>query len=178
MALTPVDRALLQRCLTRQPGAWNDFVDRFLGLIYRLVPKIGPLKPLAFEPTTAETEEIFVRSLEETIARYRAFVADAAAGTLVLDDLDLDSGRRVAWGESRRTERTYARLLEELARNGLDRVPPATRGDILAYFDASDGTPPESVKAKRWRETLVLVERLRGAEASVRSSGRAAAQTR
>jgi hypothetical protein len=134
---------------------------RIVVFLYRLVPKIGPLKPLAFKPATAETERLFVQSLEETVARYRAFVAEAFAGTLVLEDRDLDSGRRVAWGESGMTQRTYARLLEELARNGLDRVPPATREDILAYFDASDGTAPASVKPKQWRETLVLVDRLR-----------------
>jgi len=37
MALTSVDRALLQRCLQHDTGAWNDFVDRFLGLIYHVI---------------------------------------------------------------------------------------------------------------------------------------------
>ena len=32
MALTPRDRDLLRRCLHHEPGAWNDFVDRFLQL--------------------------------------------------------------------------------------------------------------------------------------------------
>ena len=36
MALTSVDRTLLQRCLQHDTGAWNDFVDRFLGLIYHV----------------------------------------------------------------------------------------------------------------------------------------------
>ena len=31
---TDVDRTLLKRCLAREPGSWNDFVDRFLSLIY------------------------------------------------------------------------------------------------------------------------------------------------
>ena len=34
MSLTTVDRDLLHRCLQRQPGSWNDFVDRFLSLFY------------------------------------------------------------------------------------------------------------------------------------------------
>ena len=41
MALTAVDRALLQRCLNHEPGAWNDFVDRFLGLLLQLVMGAG-----------------------------------------------------------------------------------------------------------------------------------------
>lgn len=37
MALTEIDRTLIKRCLTRQPGAWKDFVDRFLGLFIHVV---------------------------------------------------------------------------------------------------------------------------------------------
>src|SRR5205807_1713833 len=35
--LTPLDRDLLKRCLNHEPGSWNDFVDRFLGLIYHVI---------------------------------------------------------------------------------------------------------------------------------------------
>ena len=37
MALTAVDRLLLKRCLKHEPGAWREFVDRFLGLIFGLL---------------------------------------------------------------------------------------------------------------------------------------------
>lgn len=37
MPLTPLDRDLLKRCLAKEPGSWNDFVDRFLGLIYHVI---------------------------------------------------------------------------------------------------------------------------------------------
>src|SRR5262249_14379036 len=36
---------------------------RFLGILYRLVPKIGPLKPLSFTTPTPEAEELFTASL-------------------------------------------------------------------------------------------------------------------
>jgi RNA polymerase sigma-70 factor (ECF subfamily) len=38
MATVGVDeRELLNRCLAKQVGAWNDFVDQYLGLIYRVI---------------------------------------------------------------------------------------------------------------------------------------------
>src|SRR5439155_14956777 len=37
VALSPVDRDLLRRCLDKDPGSWNDFVDRFLSLIYHTI---------------------------------------------------------------------------------------------------------------------------------------------
>src|ERR1700742_977680 len=37
MALSDIDRNLLQRCLARKPRAWEDFVDRFMGLVVHVV---------------------------------------------------------------------------------------------------------------------------------------------
>lgn len=37
MALTEIDRNLLKRCLADEPGAWKDFVDRFLGLFVHVI---------------------------------------------------------------------------------------------------------------------------------------------
>ena len=37
MALTEHDRKLLQRCLAEEPGAWKDFVDRFMGLFIHVI---------------------------------------------------------------------------------------------------------------------------------------------
>ena len=37
MALTGQDRNLLRQCLGHEPGAWNDFIDRYLGLIYHVI---------------------------------------------------------------------------------------------------------------------------------------------
>jgi len=37
VALTEVDRNLLSRCLSREPGSWKDFVDRFIGLFVHVI---------------------------------------------------------------------------------------------------------------------------------------------
>jgi RNA polymerase sigma-70 factor (ECF subfamily) len=60
VALTAVDRALLQRCLNHEAGSWNDFVDRFLGLIYHVIVhtaflRSNPLPPEEVEDLAAET---------------------------------------------------------------------------------------------------------------------------
>src|SRR5271156_1007280 len=35
--LRDIDRNLIDRCLRKEPGAWNDFVDRYMGLIYHVI---------------------------------------------------------------------------------------------------------------------------------------------
>ena len=135
---------------------------RFLALLYRLIPKIGPLKTLAFKTATPETRKLLEESLDRTVLRYRGLIRQAAAGSLVLDDRDLDTGAPVAWGESGITRRTYARLLEELAKGGFRDVPDGLRADVIAYFDGGDGAPPPRTKAKEWRQTLARLEQLKG----------------
>src|SRR5262249_1330846 len=36
-SLVDEDRTLVQRCLSHEPGAWNDFVDKYVGLFYHVV---------------------------------------------------------------------------------------------------------------------------------------------
>ncbi len=37
MALSEFDRVLLQHCISREPRSWENFVDRFLGLVLHVV---------------------------------------------------------------------------------------------------------------------------------------------
>lgn len=37
MSTSNLDNALLDRCLDRQPRSWEDFVDRFLGLVLHVI---------------------------------------------------------------------------------------------------------------------------------------------
>lgn len=37
MALSDIDRKLLKRCLAHKPRAWEDFVDRFMGLVVHVI---------------------------------------------------------------------------------------------------------------------------------------------
>ena len=101
-------------------------------------------------------------SLDETVLRYRERIRQAAAGSLVLEDRDLDTGLPIRWGESGITQRTYARLLEELGKGGFQDLPDGLRADVLAYFEGSDGAPPPKTKPKKWQQTLARLEQLRG----------------
>ena len=67
MALTPDDRMLLHRCLNHQPGAWNDFVDRYLGLIYHVIHHTAHLRSVVLRPE--DVEDLAAEILLEIIAR-------------------------------------------------------------------------------------------------------------
>jgi RNA polymerase sigma-70 factor, ECF subfamily len=66
VSLLPVDRDLLQRCLAKQPGSWNDFVERFLSLIYHVVQYTAYLRSAKLSPE--DVEDIAAEVLLQIVA--------------------------------------------------------------------------------------------------------------
>jgi RNA polymerase sigma-70 factor (ECF subfamily) len=83
VALTAVDRALLQRCLSHSPGAWNDFVDRFLGLIYHVVQHTAHLRsmPLRAEDVEDLAAEVLLQIVAADYAVLRQFRGESSLAT-------------------------------------------------------------------------------------------------
>src|SRR5260221_14633889 len=52
----------------QKPG----LMARLLAFLYRLLPKVGPLRPLQFKAPTKEAEALFLESFKRTRERYRA----------------------------------------------------------------------------------------------------------
>jgi RNA polymerase sigma-70 factor (ECF subfamily) len=83
VALIAVDRSLIQRCLTHQPGAWNDFVDRYLGLIYHVIHHTAHLRsvPLGPEDTEDVAAEILLQMVANDYAIFRQFRGQSSLAT-------------------------------------------------------------------------------------------------
>jgi hypothetical protein len=77
-----------------------------LGFLYSLLPKIGPLRPLAFKVPTPESEQLFVESLLRTRARFGAALRELRTGGLQLPNLNLDTGKPFVPGEYRLADET------------------------------------------------------------------------
>src|SRR6185295_13721285 len=75
VALSDIDRELLQRCLARQPRAWEDFVDRFLGLVVHVVHHTSEARSIAVSAHDLEdlASEVFVAILADDSAALRHF---------------------------------------------------------------------------------------------------------
>jgi zinc dependent phospholipase C len=104
----------------------------------RIVPKVGPLKALAFKPPNAETERLFIASFNATFESYRALLKDVGSGRLRLENKDLDTGRPTRAGEYELADSTYAKLVSKLAENNFENMTPSLRQDILAFFGNVD----------------------------------------
>ncbi len=83
MALTAVDRSIVQRCLAHEAGAWNDLVDRFLGLIYHVIHYTSHLRSTPLKPATVEdiSQEILIEIAANDYALLRAFRGKSSLAT-------------------------------------------------------------------------------------------------
>jgi RNA polymerase sigma-70 factor (ECF subfamily) len=83
VALSDIDRQLLQRCLARQPHAWEDFVDRFLGLVVHVVHHTTSVRSLAILEHDLEdlASEVFIAILAEDYAVLRRFRGQSSLAT-------------------------------------------------------------------------------------------------
>ena len=54
VVLSEIDRNLLQRCLAQKPRAWEDFVDRFIGLVVHVVSHSAQSRSLRLSPEDRE----------------------------------------------------------------------------------------------------------------------------
>jgi hypothetical protein len=128
--------------------------SRVIAAIVRILPKVGPLRAINPKPPSAETEKMYIKSLEMTVTEYRKLVHGAADQELPLADMDLDTGRPTVPGEYKLTDSAYARLLRELSLTNFSTASPALRANILGYY--GDLTGPISTRHSDcdWKEVL------------------------
>lgn len=83
MALLETDRKLLQQCLSREPQAWESFVDRFLGLVQHVVRQTVKSRSLQISAEDEEDliAEFFVTVVRDDFALLRRFRLQSSLAT-------------------------------------------------------------------------------------------------
>jgi RNA polymerase sigma-70 factor (ECF subfamily) len=83
MTLPGDEKKLIQRCLTHQPGAWNDFVDQFLQLIYRVIHHTAHHRNVTLRPEDVEdlAAEVLLQLVANDYASLRQFEGRSSLAT-------------------------------------------------------------------------------------------------
>lgn len=75
MALSEIDRKLLDRCLDRKPRSWEDFVDRFMGLVIHVINHSSQARSIRLTAEDREDlcAEVFMTIVKSDFAVLRRF---------------------------------------------------------------------------------------------------------
>ncbi len=137
------------------------FGTRFLAVLLRIVPKIGPLKALDFKVPTPKTENMYFASINLTADQYGSYLKAVRVKTIKLPDSDLDSGKPTLAGEYSLADDTYAKLLSQLADDKFQNTAAPLQKNILAFY--ADPTAPIETKKnpERWQKVQTNIDALR-----------------
>jgi len=83
VALSDIDRSLLDRCLAQKPRAWEDFVDRFTGLIIHVVNHTARCRSIMLSSADREdlTAEVLLNIVQHDFAVLRHFRGNSSLAT-------------------------------------------------------------------------------------------------
>ena len=83
MALSEIDRKLLNRCLERTPRAWEDFVDRFMGLVVHVIRHSSSARSIRLSEADVEdlAAEVFMVVIRDDFAALRRFRGESSLAT-------------------------------------------------------------------------------------------------
>src|SRR5271170_601897 len=112
----------------------DGFKTRFFAILLRFMPKIGPFKALAFNNPTAQTEDMYFKSINTTVDQYRIYLKQVASDSLELPNSDFDTGKPTKAAEYSLTAETYAKLLGQLAASKFDLTSSDLRENILNFY--------------------------------------------
>jgi RNA polymerase sigma-70 factor (ECF subfamily) len=83
VALTEIDRSLLERCLAEEAGAWKDFVDRFIGLFIHVINHSAHARSVRLSSDDIDDlcAEVFVALLADNYAALKRFRGESSLAT-------------------------------------------------------------------------------------------------
>jgi len=114
----------------RKPGVGA----RILAFFLKIVPKVGPFKAVDFKIPTQQTEDMYIKSVDETVQDYTKLLHEIHDQKIQLRNIDFDTGRDTRAGEYVLTDKTYAKLAEDLADKSTAPVPPDLRANVLQFY--------------------------------------------
>ena len=146
VALSEIDRNLLERCLARKPKAWEDFVDRFMGLVVHVTNHTAQSRSVRLTPEDREdlASEVLLTIVNDDFAVLRHFRGQASLATYLTV-----IARRVV-------------VRSILERKVAARLTPAT-----SPLESGDGAAPVEQRISDREQVARLLEGLDGEEAEV-----------
>jgi hypothetical protein len=152
----------------KKPG----FITHVLAVVIFLTPRIGALSDLAIRGPNVNTEQWYVRSVNDTMAQFRDILhrlkEQPDPAPIVLPNRDLDTGELVKPGGYPLTDRTYAELLRRITAEPSRKVPFGIRRDLLAFYSNPNAPIVTKKNHKAWervQENLATLHQMPVGEA-------------
>jgi len=150
----------------RRPGIGA----RILAFLFKAIPKFGPLNALDFKIPSKQAEDMYIKSMDQTVEDYSGLLKKVRAGTIELPNRDFDTGKDTLAGEYVLTDKTYAHLVDDLAKRNFEQVTPELRANILQFYSNLNAPIATKKDKKEWARVLEELDKLRSGKIGVADS--------
>ncbi len=133
----------------KRPG----IVTHFLAIVILILPKVGTLSDAAIRGPNQQTEQWYVKSVDDTMAEFRDVLRELREHPdvpVVLPNRDLDTGELVRPGAYPLTDETYATLLHRITAVPDRKVVFGIRRDLLAFYSNPNAPIVTKKHHKAW----------------------------
>ena len=141
------------------PGAY------LMAVLFKVVPKVGPLRAIDFKEPTPKTEDLYFKSVDQTIDHFSTALTELKNHDLQTPNIDLDTGKPTERGEYPLADATYRELLDALAYDHFNHMDDALRNNILEFYEGfgfpKAGTRIDKCVIQRWEKTWIELTQLR-----------------
>ena len=137
--------------------------ERFLAFLFRILPKIGPLKVLQLRTPTPATEQLFEASFNASMDRYRELLREVEDGRPNLPNENFDTGDVTGPGKYQLDDQAQGRLLDELAKQNFSGASAELRAELLEFFGHPEAPSALKQKPKEWSRVEAELEQLKNA---------------
>jgi RNA polymerase sigma-70 factor (ECF subfamily) len=139
VALSDLDRKLISHCLARRPRAWEDFVDRYMGLVVHVVNHTASCRSIRITDDDRDdlTADVFLEIVKDDFAVLRRFRGQSSLATYLTV-----VARRVVVREligRRQTSTLGAAAEEAVDGNGRAEQRISDRDEVERLLDRLDG---------------------------------------
>ena len=117
-----------------------------LAATFTVLPKIGPLKDINFKVPTAKTEDLYFKSINETIDNFRTALQEVKNGALKTPNINLDTGSPTQRDKYPLADATYRELLDELSADNFKGVDDGLRDSVLQFYSGFAFPRPTQVR--------------------------------
>jgi len=164
VTLSEFDQNLLQRCLARKAGSWDEFVDRFLGLVLHVINHTTSARTVQITSQDIEDycSEVFLAIIKDDFAVLRRFRGSSSLATYLAV-----IARRVVVREFVKRKHPRISSAEADGESGDDTSSQAFGFRIRLDADPADTRPTAEQRASDREEVVRLLENLSASEAEI-----------
>lgn len=138
-----------------------NFFARCIAWVIKVLPKIGPLRPLAFVPPTPAAEKLFMESFNTTVDHYMVNLKQLRTNERKnFRNLQLDTGKPTASGQYKPADEAYTKLLVKLADSDFEHMSADLQQHLLQFY--RNKKAPDYQEEKDLKKMQDALARLKG----------------